>query len=126
MTSGGSLQVLLKVDTGPEADDSMAAGIVRNLRQHILQLEVDDVEFVPRAGTPAGAKGAGFESTQLLVSIASVGGMLTKLIATLQSWLSYDQHRSVALEIAGDKLTIQGISSAEQKRLVDAWLRRHR
>ena len=126
MSNGDILKVLLKVDAGPEADDSMAAAIVHRLRQDLLRLDVEDVELVPRTETPAGAKGADFDWTKLLVSVGSAGGILAKLMATLQSWLSYDQRRSVTLEIAGDKLAIQGVSSAEQKRLVDAWLRRHR
>jgi hypothetical protein len=54
--------------------------------------------------------------------LAASGGALTTIINLIQSKLTKD--RSVTLEIDGDKLEVTGISSEDQKRLIDDWLKR--
>ena len=122
---GTELQVLLQAELGPDVDETAAAMLVQNLRREILRLDVDGADFVPLAASPAGAKGAGLDWSRLLLTLSSTGGVLTTLIASVQSWASHDEQRTVTMEIRGDKLTVTGISSADQKRLVDAWIRRH-
>ena len=76
--------------------------------------------------TPANTKaGDVIEWGKLLLTLVS-GGAITALFGTLQAWLTRDDRRCVTLEINGDKLQVTGISSAEQKQLIDAWLNRHR
>jgi hypothetical protein len=46
-------------------------------------------------------------------------------VAAIQGWLGRSQQRSVKLELDGDVLELTGVSSRDQQRLVDEWLRRH-
>ena len=56
---------------------------------------------------------------------AGSGGVLPTLINGVQSWLSrHRENRSITIEMGGDKLEVAGISSEEQRRLIDAWLNR--
>jgi hypothetical protein len=83
--------------------------------------------FARGGETPVGAKaGAPPDLNTILLTLAGAGGVLTTIIGVLQSWLTRHEKRSVTLEIDGDKIEITGISSEEQKRLADAWIRRHR
>jgi hypothetical protein len=120
-----SREILLVIDAGSQADQSLIERAGRNLRNDLLQLEVERVDVLPMPAAPAGAKGAGLDWTRMLISVAGSGGLLNALLANLQAWVSRDKERSVTIEISGDKLTVQGISLAEQKRLIDAWLDRH-
>lgn len=119
--------MLLRLDAGPETDAEELARITRRLREELLGLDVEAVEFAKSGETPEGAKvGPAIDWNTLLLTLAASGGVLTTIIGVLQSWLTRHEGRSVMLEIDGDKIEITGISSEEQKRLIDAWLRRHR
>ena len=122
-----TIELLLKLDAGSEGDAEEWAGIARRLREELLELDVEAVEFAKSGETPEGAKvGPAIDWNTLLLTLAASGGVLTTIIGVLQSWLTRHERRSVTLEIDGDRVEITGISSAEQKRLIDAWLRRHR
>jgi hypothetical protein len=51
--------------------------------------------------------------------------MLTPVVAAVQAWLGGSRQRSVKLQLGGDVLELTGVSSKDQRRLVDEWLRRH-
>ena len=120
-------QLLLTLDAGPGADAEELAEVARQLRTELLELDVETIEFGSSGETPEGAKaGSAVDWSTLLLTLAASGGALTTIIGVLQSWLTRFEKRSVTLEIDGDKLEITGISSKEQRRLVDAWLSRHR
>jgi hypothetical protein len=46
-------------------------------------------------------------------------------VAAVRSWLAGSPRRSIKLELGGDVLELTGVSSTEQRRLTDEWLRRH-
>ena len=62
----------------------------------------------------------------LLLTLAASGGVLTTLINALQSWLTRHDRHKLSLEIGSDKLEVTGISSEEQRRVIEAWLSRHK
>ncbi len=64
-------------------------------------------------------------SKNLITSLAS-SGALPPLFDLLKSLLTRHSLRSVTLEIDGDKLEVKGVSTQEQKRLIDAWMSRHK
>jgi hypothetical protein len=47
------------------------------------------------------------------------------VLAAVRSWLAGSPQRSIKLELDGDTLELSGLSSKEQRRLVDEWLGRH-
>jgi hypothetical protein len=68
------------------------------------------------------------------VELAELGGLvltiaqshlLGSVVAAVRSWLAGSPQRSVKLELDGDILELTGVSSREQRRLTDEWLRRH-
>jgi hypothetical protein len=120
------LRLLLTLHPGPDTDAAETAELARRLRREILDLDVEQAEFQPSQDTAAGAKGAGLDWTHLLLTLSNPGGALTSVIAAVQSWLGRggDQHRSVTVEIGGDKLTVTGMTSEDQKRVITAWLKR--
>ena len=60
----------------------------------------------------------------LLVTVGQ-SQLLAPVIAAIRSWLGGSPQRSIKLELDGDTLELTGISSKEQRRLVDEWLQRH-
>jgi hypothetical protein len=59
------------------------------------------------------------------VSVAK-SQVLVNVVAAVRAWLGgQQQQRSIKLELDGDVLELTGVSSNEQRRLSDEWLRRH-
>jgi hypothetical protein len=119
-------QLKLNINAGPEADIEELAELTRQLREELIELEVEAVDLVSAGETPAEAK-AGDSVTwgTLMVTLAASGGILTTLINVLQAWLTRHEQRSVTLAIGDDKLEVKGLSSEEQQRLINTWLSRH-
>jgi len=112
----------------PDAEDSeKRAELARSLREELLELhDIAGADLVRSSAVPAGAKGDAVMLGTILVTLAASGGVLTTLINSVQSWLTRNDRHSVTVEMGGDKLTITGSSSAEQTRLLDAWIERHK
>jgi hypothetical protein len=121
-----TIQLMVNIGASPNTDSEGLATLTRQLREDLLELDVETVDLVRAGKAPEGAK-AGDPVTwgALLVALVASGGVLTTLVNTLQSWLTRHERRSVILEIDGDKLEVTGVSSEEQQRLVNTWLSRH-
>jgi hypothetical protein len=121
-----AIRLTVDINPGPEADAEELAELTRQLRTELRQLDVESVDLAHTQDIPVGAKpGDAIVWGTLLVTLATSSGMLKTLVDMVQSWLAYRKGRSVTLEIDGDKLEVQGISSREQRRLIDEWLSRH-
>lgn len=120
------MELVVKIEADSSADDERRAELTRNLRQQLLHL--DELEKIESPSGPRvpGTKSAGVDWQTLLVTLAASGGVLTTLTGTIQSWLTRQDRSSVTIEAGGDKLTITAASSETQKRLVDAWIDRHK
>lgn len=116
----------IKIDAAPEADDEEIAELCRQLRQELMELDVDAVDQVDTGTVPAGAKGDVLALGTLLVTLAGSGGVLTTLINALQSWLTRHERGTVTMEMDGDKLAMTGISSEQQRLLIKAFISRHK
>jgi hypothetical protein len=112
--------VRVHVDGYPDSDDEERADLTSRLRADLLAYDVDVSH--PATDAPPGAKGAGLEWAQLVVTLA---GTVPAMVAAVQGWLGRHPRASVTLEIDGDRLTLEEASAADQQRLVDTFLARH-
>ena len=119
-------QVRLTLEGGAECDTEYLADLTHQLRQELLELEVEAVDLVRDGEIPAGAK-AGDPITwgSLLLAFASGGG-LAALIGLLQTWLIRNDQSSVTMKIGDDELTVTGRPTAQQQQVIDNWLNRHK
>lgn len=84
---------------------------------------MDGVDFVKSGKAPAKAKAGDLITWgTLLLTLAASGGVLTTLIGMVQSWLTRHNQRSISLEVNGNKIDINDISSEDQKRLIGSWI----
>jgi len=120
------LQVRLHIIGVSEADEEDLAVLTQRLCNELSELDLDSVKIASAGEVPAGAKaGDPFTWGQLLLTLAASGGVLTTLINVLQSWVCRQERCRLTMEIGEDKLEIQGISSQEEQRLIEAWIRHH-
>jgi hypothetical protein len=117
------LGIRVAVEPGADAEDVAEATL--QLRRELLELDVEEVE-IPRAGEPPpGSRAVDLAALGTLVVTVAQSQLLASVVTAIQSWLISSHRRSIKLELGGDVLELAGVSSAEQRRLTDEWLRRH-
>lgn len=117
------IQVLLNLNAGSELDAEEKELVTRQLREELMGLDVEGVDFVKSGKAPVKAKAGDLITWgKLLLMLVPSGGVLTTIIGAIQSWLTRHNQRSISLEINGNKIDIKDISSEDQKRLIDSWI----
>lgn len=118
------IKLMLTIEASCDIDEDMLENFVKQLRDDLLQLDIDSVDHIPADIIPEGAKGDAEILGTLIVLLAASKGVLTTVINAVQSWMSAREQRCVIMEIDGDKLTLTGIPSKDQQRIINAWLKR--
>jgi len=117
------IQLVVRVDAGPGADHVELAELAFRLRDDVEQLDDASVKLAPGEAPEPGAKSAdAIEWGTLVVSLVTTGA-LTAFITTVNDWVSR-QRGDVTVKVGDDQLVLTGASSADQRRLIDAWLAR--
>jgi hypothetical protein len=115
----------IQLAIGGDAVAEEVAEATLQLRRELLDLDVDAVE--PQAGgePPPGTRGVELAALGALAVTISQSELLAPVMAAVRWWLAGSPQRSIRLELGGDTLELTGVSSKEQQRLTDEWLRRH-
>lgn len=91
------------------------------LRERLLELDVDDVEPVRSAAVPAGAKPADALAVgALAVTVAPIA--LRAVLDLVRTWIETRPVRTVSITLGEDSLDLEAVSSADQQRLIEAFL----
>jgi hypothetical protein len=115
----------IQVEIGPDEDAEQVAEATLQLRRELLDLDVEAVDL-PRVGEPPpGTRAVELAALGALVVSAANSQLLGPVVAAVRAWLAGAPQRSIKLELGGDVLELSGVSSKEQRRLTDEWLRRH-
>ena len=124
--AGEQAQLAAVVDAGADSDAEELAELTRRLREQLLELDVDAVEPATGGEAPAGSKGVELLAIGgLVIQFAMKSEVLKSVVDATAAWLGRQQGRSVKLTLDGDTLEVTGVSSDEQRRLVDLWVARH-
>ena len=92
---------VIDIDAGSEAADEERVALARRLRSELRKLgDIEDIQS-PVAAAPPGSKSSGIDLQTIIITLAASGGVLTTLIASVQSWVSRRERVSVTLEIGG-------------------------
>jgi hypothetical protein len=117
-------QLRLRVDDD-DADPEELADLTARLREELLDLDLDAVERPPAGPAPPGTRGGELVAVGTLLASFARPELIAGIVAAVRSWLGGNGQRTVKLEMDGDLLELSGVSSTEQRRLTDEWLRRH-
>ncbi len=110
---------------GPDADAEAVAEATSQLRRELLELDVDSVDAPHSEDPPPGSRAVDVAALGALVVTFAQSGLLGSVVDTVRSWLARSRQGTIKLELGGDVLELTGVSSEEQRRLTDEWLRRH-
>lgn len=119
------LKLGISLTSDPGADAADVAEAARKLRRELLELDVDSVEPTRSDDPPPGSRGVEVAALGSLIVTIAQTPLLASVVDAVQSWLARSRRGSIKLELGGDVLELTGISSDEQRRLTDEWLRRH-
>ena len=118
-------QVRVQVGAGSDADVEEVAELTSQLRQELLELDVEAVDLARSGPAPDGTKAVDVLAIGGLILTLAKSSALGHVVAAVQGWLSRDSRRQVEIQMGGDTLKLTGATDEEQRRLVDAWLARH-
>jgi hypothetical protein len=120
-----SAQVSIQLNPGPSDDEALLEAAAIRLRRDLLEIdEILDVTPAPMGDAPPGSKGMDvLAAGTLVVTILATAPHLRTLVSATRAALGED--RSVTLQIGSDSLTVTGVDSNEQQRLINLWLERH-
>jgi hypothetical protein len=116
----------IHLSVGPESDAQEVTEATMRLRRELLDLDVEAVELARAGEPPSGTRAVEVMALGALVVSVAKSQVLVNVVAAVRAWLGgQQQQRSIKLELDGDVLELTGVSSNEQRRLSDEWLRRH-
>lgn len=116
----------LRIEAGPEADTAELDELAGQLRDQLLELDIECADRATVGQAPPGARaGEILLAGALTLMLVQSSGLLTALVETVQSWVSRSGGRSVKLEIEGDVLEVTGITRKDQRELIETWIDRH-
>jgi hypothetical protein len=112
---------LVEPDSDPEAHDVL----MLDLRQELMQLDVESVSTVPVGPAPPGSKGLDMAAAAaLLVQVRGSARALSLLVQAVRTWLQRGQAGpSVKLTIGDRTLELSHATTEQQERLVEEFLR---
>jgi hypothetical protein len=120
-----NVSVVVLADT--ESDDEEADRLARRLRSELAGLDTDSVTMATGGAAPPGAKGVDAASVgAIVVALSASGGLFPTMIETIRDWLGRQSGRHrVAVTIDGDTIELESATAAQQRTLVDAYVKRH-
>ncbi|MET9482008.1 hypothetical protein [Streptomyces sp. NPDC006638] len=109
---------------GGDAEETDA--LTRELQEELLLLDAAESVERPEGGAaPAGSKGGTVTTLgALLITGAFSRAALNTLVSLVSEWRQRAQARRVELTVGDDLLIVEGVSSSDQKALIEAWLQR--
>ena len=118
-------QVRLVFDAQDE-DPERAAQDLQYLMGELLEVDGVGIERHSLIPSPPCTRSAGVDTGALLIALGGSGATLPVLIALIRDWLNRRGSGIVRLKIGEDELELPNASPEVQRRVLDAFLSRHR
>jgi hypothetical protein len=116
----------MKVHIKQERDEDKQEidSLTRNLRDDLLNLDVEDVHLLYEK-PPHGSKALdGIALGSMVVDFVS-GGAIKEVTQTVQRRIQRNENRSITIEMPdGERIDVKGISGRDQGKIIDAWVMR--
>ena len=119
----GPDELTLQVLPVADSDAEEIADLVAELHAELLSVDGASVAPLSAEAAPAGAKGLGDVAGWLVAQFGTLDG-LRAVVAAVRGWTALTG-RTVEVSIGGDALRVTGVTSQQQREIIDVWLARH-
>jgi ornithine cyclodeaminase/alanine dehydrogenase-like protein (mu-crystallin family) len=130
-TDPGLLALQVTIEHPDVRDQEELEALALQLREDLLEAAVERVDPARAGEAPPGTRAVDALAVGgLIVTITKAAGPLLSVVKALQSWLSRNQDRNIHIVLQGGRdgeraeLDAKGLTAAEQRLLVDAFLKR--
>jgi ornithine cyclodeaminase/alanine dehydrogenase-like protein (mu-crystallin family) len=130
-TDPGLLALQVTIEQPDVRDQEELEALALQLREELLEAAVERVDPARAGEAPPGTRAVDALAVGgLIVTITKAAGPLLSVVKALQSWLSRNQDRNIHIVLQGGRdgeraeLDAKGLTAAEQRLLVDAFLKR--
>ncbi|CAL9407537.1 hypothetical protein SUDANB132_01579 [Streptomyces sp. enrichment culture] len=106
---------------GRDSDQEELDALTLQLRERLLELDVDRVELDRSGAVPAGAKPADALAVGALV-VTAAPFVLRSAVDLVRTWIETRPVRTVSITLGEDSLELEAVSPADQQRLIEAFL----
>jgi hypothetical protein len=116
----------LRIEIGSDldADADEADDQLLDLRDELLELDVESVDRLAGSPAPPGARGSAELAGTLAVTLSN-SAVLVAVVRMLQSWIGRGRGRRVTLRLGDDTIEIDAASAEQQAQLIETWIERH-
>jgi hypothetical protein len=114
--------LILQIEPTSDGDDEELARLTQRLRRQLLEMDVDSVEPLTDTAGSDREKGLGALVGWLAVRFGTEG--LRAVVGAVVSWATRTGH-SVELRYGDHVLKVDGVTSAQQERLINDFLAQH-
>ncbi|MFE0021995.1 hypothetical protein [Amycolatopsis sp. NPDC059021] len=120
-------RLTLEVTLLEDPDETERTELAERLCAELRELDVDSAGFVPGGPAPAGSKADAVTLSTVLLTFAASGGVFTTVIGTVRDWLLRQRQPGVVVDVKidGDEFRIEGATSDERQRLLEAFVAKH-
>jgi hypothetical protein len=118
------VELLVTAELDPGADDAELEGRTLDLREELLELDVEQVRSPPAGPAPDGARAA--DAALLGTLVVTLGQeAIGAVVRAVAGWLSRGGSRSVRLQLGDDSIELSDVSAADQRQMLETFLARH-
>jgi hypothetical protein len=121
----GTARLTLVIDGGPDVDVEELDLLARQLRDQLLQLDVDDVQPLREGAAPPGSKAVDPAAVGTMV-VTLAPTVIPGLIGVLQGWLHGRRAAGVKVTLGRDSIELTNATATQVEQLTRAFLARHR
>lgn len=117
-------EVRVELEGLADSDQEELEALTLELRERLLELEIERAELARQTVAPDGTKVAGALTVGAL--IVSVGiPLLPKLLDVIKVWVENRPVRTATVTIGEDSIEMEALSPSDQRRLIDAFIASH-
>lgn len=123
-SSTGTAQLTVVIERGPDVDLEELDLLSHQLRDELLQLDIEDVEHLREGTAPPGSKAVDPAAVGAMV-VTLAPAVLPGVIGLLQSWLRGRPAAGVKVTLGRDSLELTNATTEQVEQLTRAFLARH-
>lgn|GEM_PF-622984 len=122
--SGAPQLIRVMLEGSADSDQEELDACTFELRERLLELDVEAVTLERSATAPEGAKPGEVIAVGAL-AVTAAPFVLRSAVRLVETWIAHRPVRTARVTIGEESLELEAVSVADQRRVIDAFLARH-